>query len=68
MTSSSIAIVVSPNILRAPRDDFAVTMSNMGHAHSVAKALITHVRINTCPLPLAKIPNQTSVPRHLQRF
>jgi hypothetical protein len=46
MTSASIAIVVSPNILRAPRDDFSITMSNMGHAHSVAKALITHVSIN----------------------
>jgi len=44
MTSHSLSIVIGPNILRAPRDDFAVTMSNMGQAHSVTRALISHVR------------------------
>lgn len=48
MTSHSLSIVIGPNILRAPRDDFAVTMSNMGHAHSVTRAMISHVRmVNT---------------------
>jgi len=45
MTSYSLAIVISPNILRAPHDDFATTMANMGHAHSVSKALITHCHV-----------------------
>ena len=45
MTSHSLSIVIGPNILRAPRDDFAVTMSNMGQAHSVTRALISHVRM-----------------------
>lgn len=45
MTSYSLSIVISPNILRAPRDDFATTMANMGHAHGVAKALITHCHV-----------------------
>lgn len=44
MTSHSLSIVIGPNILRAPGDDFAVTMSNMGHAHSVTRAMISHVR------------------------
>ena len=44
MTSHSLSIVIGPNILRAPRDDFAVTMSNMGQAHSVTRAMISHVR------------------------
>jgi hypothetical protein len=43
MTASSLSIVVSPNILRAPNNDFSITMGNMGQAHAVAKALITHV-------------------------
>lgn len=45
MTSHSLSIVIGPNILRAPRDDFAVTMSNMGHAHNVVRAMISHVRM-----------------------
>jgi len=45
MTSHSLSIVIGPNILRAPRDDFAVTMSNMGHAHSVTRAMISHCHV-----------------------
>jgi len=45
MTSHSLSIVIGPNILRAPRDDFAVTMSNMGHAHSVVRAMISHCHV-----------------------
>jgi len=45
MTSHSLSIVVGPNILRAPRNDFAVTMSNMGHAHSVTRAMISHCHV-----------------------
>ncbi|KAF9784053.1 hypothetical protein BJ322DRAFT_1109900 [Thelephora terrestris] len=45
MTSHSLSIVIGPNILRAPRDDFAVTMSNMGQAHSVTRAMISHCHV-----------------------
>ena len=59
MTSHSLSIVIGPNILRAPRDDFAVTMSNMGQAHSVTRALISHVRTVHIDAPIIL----TSVPR-----
>jgi hypothetical protein len=48
MTAEALAIVFSPNLLRAPQNDFALILSNMGHTHKLVKALITHVRgVNT---------------------
>lgn len=47
MTAEALAIVFSPNLLRAPQNDFALILSNMGHTHKLVKALITHVRGNT---------------------
>lgn len=44
MTAEALAIVFSPNLLRAPQNDFALILSNMGHTHKLVKALITHVR------------------------
>lgn len=44
MTAEALAIVFSPNLLRAPQNDFALILANMGHAHKLVKALITHVR------------------------
>lgn len=45
MTAEGLAIVFSPNLLRAPQDDFAMILANMGHTHKLVKALITHVSI-----------------------
>ncbi|KAF8655891.1 hypothetical protein AX16_002876 [Volvariella volvacea WC 439] len=42
MTAEALAIVFSPNLLRAPRNDFALILANMGHTHKLVKALITH--------------------------
>jgi hypothetical protein len=47
MTAEALAIVFSPNLLRAPKNDFAMILSNMGHTHQLVKALITHVRLPT---------------------
>lgn len=44
MTADALAIVFSPNLLRAPQNDFAMILSNMGHTHKLVKSLITHVR------------------------
>lgn len=44
MTAEALAIVFSPNLLRAPQNDFALILANMGHTHKLVKALITHVR------------------------
>lgn len=44
MTSEALAIVFSPNLLRAPDQNFLLVMQNMGHAHNVVKTLIGHVR------------------------
>lgn len=43
MTAEALAIVFSPNLLRAPQNDFVMILSNMGHTHKLVKALITHV-------------------------
>jgi hypothetical protein len=45
MTADALAIVFSPNLLRAPQNDFSMILSNMGHTHKLVKSLITHV----CP-------------------
>lgn len=43
MTAEALAIVFSPNLLRAPKNDFVMILANMGHTHKLVKALITHV-------------------------
>jgi len=43
MTTDALAIVFSPNLLRAPHNDFLMIMSNMQHTHRLVKALVTHV-------------------------
>lgn len=43
MTAEALAIVFSPNLLRAPQNDFAMILANMGHTHKLVKTLITHV-------------------------
>lgn len=45
MTAEALAIVFSPNLLRAPQNDFVMILNNMGLSHKLVKALITHVRI-----------------------
>ncbi|KDQ28454.1 hypothetical protein PLEOSDRAFT_1077284 [Pleurotus ostreatus PC15] len=42
MTAEGLAIVFSPNLLRAPHNDFVMILANMGHTHKLVKALITH--------------------------
>ena len=42
MTAEALAIVFSPNLLRAPQNDFSMIITNMGHTHKLVKALITH--------------------------
>jgi GTPase-activating protein BEM2 len=41
-----LAIVFSPNLLRAPHNDFLMIMSNMQHTNRLVKALVTHVCVN----------------------
>lgn len=43
MTAEALAIVFSPNLLRAPKNDFGLILTNMGYTHKLVKALITHV-------------------------
>ncbi|KAI9507994.1 hypothetical protein F5148DRAFT_1200141 [Russula earlei] len=42
MTTDALAIVFSPNLLRAPHNDFLMIMSNMQHTNKLVKALVTH--------------------------
>ncbi|KAJ8454279.1 hypothetical protein ONZ45_g19367 [Pleurotus djamor] len=42
MTAEALAIVFSPNLLRAPHNDFVMILANMGQTHKLVKALITH--------------------------
>ncbi|KAM6502914.1 rho GTPase activating protein 22 [Amanita muscaria] len=42
MTAEALAIVFSPNLLRAPQNDFVMILANMGNTHKLVKALITH--------------------------
>ncbi|KAF4598923.1 rho GTPase-activating protein [Pleurotus pulmonarius] len=42
MTAEGLAIVFSPNLLRAPHNNFVMILANMGHTHKLVKALITH--------------------------
>ena len=43
MSVDNLATVIGPNLLRAPHDDFALIMSNMGTTHMLFKALVMHV-------------------------
>lgn len=45
MTADALAIVFSPNLLRAPRNDFQMILANMGHTHKLVHALITHFNV-----------------------
>jgi GTPase-activating protein BEM2 len=45
MTTDALAIVFSPNLLRAPHNDFLMIMSNMQHTNKLVKALVTHVGV-----------------------
>ena len=49
MTTDALAIVFSPNLLRAPHNDFLMIMSNMQHTNKLVKALVTHVSNLDCP-------------------
>ncbi|TFK24708.1 rho GTPase activating protein 22 [Coprinopsis marcescibilis] len=42
MTADALAIVFSPNLLRAPQNNFAMILSNMGLSHKLVKAFVTH--------------------------
>ncbi|KAJ3512365.1 hypothetical protein NLJ89_g3558 [Agrocybe chaxingu] len=45
MTAEALAIVFSPNLLRAPQNDFVMILNNMGLSHKLVKALITHFHV-----------------------
>jgi len=45
MTAEGLAIVFSPNLLRAPQENFAMILANMAHAHRLVKTLITHFHV-----------------------
>jgi len=45
MTTDALAILFSPNLLRAPHNDFLMIMSNMQHTNKLVKALVTHVGV-----------------------
>ncbi|KAI0319572.1 hypothetical protein OF83DRAFT_1170122 [Amylostereum chailletii] len=42
MTSDALAIVFSPNLLRAPHNDFLMIMANMPQTNKLVKMLVTH--------------------------
>ncbi|KAF9262581.1 hypothetical protein L218DRAFT_980441 [Marasmius fiardii PR-910] len=45
MTAEALSIVFSPNILRAPKNDFFVALTNMAYTHKFVKTLITHCHV-----------------------
>lgn len=47
MTAEALSIVFSPNLLRAPQNDFLMVLANMPHTHRLVKTLITHVRLSS---------------------
>jgi len=57
MTTDALAIVFSPNLLRAPHNDFLMIMSNMQHTNKLVKALVTHV----CVLEFAASMNRSFI-------
>ncbi|KAJ4471470.1 rho GTPase activating protein 22 [Lentinula aciculospora] len=52
MTAEALSIVFSPNLLRAPQNDFLMVLSNMPYTHKLVKTLITHVSL---PAPSVRI-------------
>ncbi|TFY81474.1 hypothetical protein EWM64_g2531, partial [Hericium alpestre] len=42
MGSDALAIVFSPNLMRAPHNDFVMIMANMPYTNKLVKALMTH--------------------------
>ena len=46
MTPENLAVVICPNLLRAPNNNFGLIMKNMGPLTVLFKALITHVRLS----------------------
>ncbi|KAF5354352.1 hypothetical protein D9758_010729 [Tetrapyrgos nigripes] len=45
MTAEGLSIVWSPNLLRAPQNDFFMALSNMPHSHKLVKTMITHFHV-----------------------
>ncbi|KAF8994802.1 hypothetical protein BDQ17DRAFT_1366382 [Cyathus striatus] len=62
MTAEALAIVFSPNLLRAPQNDFVMILNNMGHAHKLVKALITHFHVIFDAEPEAHSDDETDPP------
>jgi hypothetical protein len=52
MTAEALAIVFSPNLLRAPQNNFAMILNNMGLSHKLVKAFITHVSLSSTLFPV----------------
>lgn len=46
MTPDNLAVVICPNLLRAPNNNFGLIMKNMGPITILFKALITHVSLS----------------------
>lgn len=47
MTAAALAIVFAPNIIRAPGNDFGLTMGNMNFTTGFVKTLISQVSFFT---------------------
>ncbi|KAF9062129.1 hypothetical protein BDP27DRAFT_1337062 [Rhodocollybia butyracea] len=45
MTAEALAIVFSPNLMRAPQNDFLMVLANMPYTHKLVKTLITHYHV-----------------------
>ncbi|EJD07051.1 uncharacterized protein FOMMEDRAFT_118141 [Fomitiporia mediterranea MF3/22] len=45
MTPDNLAVVICPNLLRAPNNNFGLIMKNMGPLTVLFKALITHIHV-----------------------
>ena len=50
MTPENLAVVICPNLLRAPNNNFGLIMKNMGPLTVLFKALIMHVRLSCYPV------------------
>jgi len=64
MTAEGLSIVWSPNLLRAPQNDFLMALANMPHSHKLVKTLITHVSVYL-PVPFIRVLTFILVPCHL---
>ncbi|KAF9065118.1 hypothetical protein BDP27DRAFT_1332534 [Rhodocollybia butyracea] len=45
MTAEALAIVFSPNLMRAPQNNFLMVLANMPYTHKLVKTLITHYHV-----------------------